>query len=137
MVTLPKCYTLLHTVSFYHRQIKRDKKTICLAVFFSSLLKSSILPAEKDRDRVGKAATENASPIIPRGTDCKFRERLKIEMEPPFKNEASDTMRIRATLLKERPKVLGNETAITFRISLKLIAFEKRGVNPQRAEVNA
>ena len=55
------------------------------------------------------------------GTDCRLRERLKIEIEPAFKNEARAIIEIRAMLLKANPKVLGNEVRIACFISGKLI----------------
>jgi len=43
-------------------------------------------------------------PIILSGTDCRLKEKLKIEIEPLFKYEARAIIEIRARLLKARPR---------------------------------
>ncbi len=74
---------------------------------------------------------------MPSGTDCRLRERLKIEIEPPRKYDAKATMTIKAMLLKESPRVLGSEISAACLMSEKLIDRENRGKKPEEAEARA
>src|SRR5688572_1897859 len=57
-----------------------DQNMICLAVFFKWFLNVVMSPAPKDFAMVGKAATAYDNPVMPRGTDCKFNDYVKIEI---------------------------------------------------------
>ena len=76
-------------------------------------------------------------PIIFSGTDCRLKEKLNIEMDPLFKNEASAMIDMSAMLLKASPRVRGKEAIATCFISLKLIEKENFGENPQCLEAKA
>ena len=52
------------------------------------------------------------------GTVWRLNEKLKIEIEPLFKNEANAIIQIRAILLKAIPIVLGSEVSAAPLISL-------------------
>ena len=70
-------------------------------------------------------------PIIFNGTDCKLKEKLKIEIEPVFSKEAKAIIQTKAMLLNAKPRVLGKEIKTTFLISLKSILKENFGLKPQ------
>ncbi len=65
------------------------------------------------------------------GTDCKLKEKLKTEIEPSEKYEAKAIIKIKARLLKERPKVLGSEVVAISPISFQFTNFEKFGLKPE------
>src|SRR5437868_15085760 len=73
-------------------------------------------------------------PIIFSGTDCRLKEKLKIEIEPALRNEASAIMAISAMLLNARPRVRGRDvcaTRLTSRQLMELSFKETLGVNPK------
>src|SRR3989339_273604 len=115
----------------------RDQNTIALPADFKCFKNSSFLPSQKDFAKVGKAATAYDMPMILSGTDCRLKEKLKTELDPLFKKEASATMEIRAMLLKARPRVRGNEEEAVPLIFFKLTGKENFGVKPQPCDANA
>ena len=65
------------------------------------------------------------------GTDWRLKDKLKIDIEPLFKNEARAIIEISAMLFIARPRVRGKEVSTAFLISAKLTEKEILGENPQ------
>ena len=76
-------------------------------------------------------------PIMLSGTDWRLKEKLKIEMEPLFRNEAKAMMQMRETLLNASPSVRGRDVRATVFISLKLTLKENFGVKPELWDASA